>query len=108
MKEYKFYVEAYRKNTAHLQDADDLALRRMLDICYLTEKPLPLDIDEIVDLVKLDRDIVEPVVTEFFYLAEDGWHNLGAEKQIEKWQKIRDKNRRNIANRWKSVANKPE
>lgn len=108
MKEYKFYVEAYRKNTDHLQDADDLALRRMLDICYLTEKPLPLDIDEIVDLVKLDRDIVEPVVTEFFYLAEDGWHNLGAEKQIEKWQKVRDKNRRNIANRWKSVANKPE
>ena len=110
MKEYKFQVEAYRKKTSHIQDADDLAFRRMLDICYMTEKPLPLDIEEVAKLVGLDLDIVEPVLMEFFYVAEDGWHNLGAEKQIEKWRKVSEKNRRNIANRWekKVVANKSD
>lgn len=110
MKEYKFYAESYRKKTFHLQDADDLALRRMLDICYLTEKPLPLDIEEVAKLVGLDLDIVEPVLMEFFYVAEDGWHNLGAEKQIAAWHKVRDRNVRNIAKRWekKSIANKSD
>jgi len=101
MKDYKFHCVAYRKNTAHLQDADDLAYRRMLDIYYITERPLPLRIETIVEEVGLDLDIVMPVLEEFFYLAEDGWHNLGCDKQIEKWLKVREKNRKNIANRWK-------
>lgn len=101
MKDYKFHVKAYHKNTDHLQDADDLAYRRMLDIYYTTEKPLPLEIEKIVEAVKLDLDIVLPVLEEFFYVAEDGWHNLGCDKQIAAWLKVRDKNRRNIANRWK-------
>ena len=100
MKTYKFNVTAYRKKTAHLQDADDLALRRMIDICFQTEKPLPLDIDEVVDLVKLDQDIVEPVLYEFFYVSEDGWHNLDVEKQIAKWRKLQARNIKNISKRW--------
>jgi uncharacterized protein YdaU (DUF1376 family) len=49
-------------------------------------------------------DIIEPVLMEFFYVAEDGWHNLGAEKQIDAWRKVREKNVRNIAKRWAKPA----
>ena len=38
---YTFKPKDYMSKTAFLEPMEDLAYRRMLDHCYLTEKPLP-------------------------------------------------------------------
>lgn len=95
MKHYRFDVEAYLKNTKHIHDAEDLAYRRLLDIYYLTEKPLTLKIEELVEKVRLDRDIIENVLDEFFHFTEDGYYNGLCEKRIASRRNHREKNSKN-------------
>jgi uncharacterized protein YdaU (DUF1376 family) len=72
---YQFNIGDYQSHTNHLDPLEDLAYRRMLDWCYLHEKPLPLDPNEIARIIRL-RDhavIVRDVLNEFFGLYEEGW-----------------------------------
>ena len=72
---YQFNIGDYQSHTNHLDPLEDLAYRRMLDWCYLHEKPLPLDANEIARIIRL-RDhaaIVRDVLNEFFSLYEEGW-----------------------------------
>ena len=50
MNYYPFHLGDYAAHTAHLEPMEDLAYRRMLDLYYRTEKPLPLDTAEIARL----------------------------------------------------------
>jgi len=109
MKHYRFDVEAYLKNTTHLDDADDLAYRRMLDIYYMTEKPLTLDIEDLTAMVRLDQDIVEDVLKQFFHKTHDGWYNGLCEKRVASRRDHREKNSKNGrlgGRRKKAVATK--
>ena len=45
---YSFNIGDYQSHTSHLSEMEDLAYRRMLDWCYLHEKPLPEEVDEIL------------------------------------------------------------
>ena len=72
---YQFNIGDYQSHTNHLDPLEDLAYRRMLDWCYLHEKPLPLDANEIARIIRL-RDyatIIRDVLNEFFSLYEEGW-----------------------------------
>ena len=72
---YQFNIGDYQSHTNHLDPLEDLAYRRMLDWCYLHEKPLPLDANEIARIIRL-RDhavIIRNVLTEFFSRYGDGW-----------------------------------
>jgi uncharacterized protein YdaU (DUF1376 family) len=72
---YQFNIGDYQSHTNHLDPLEDLAYRRMLDWCYLHEKPLPHDANEIARIIRL-RDhaaIVKDVLNEFFGLYEEGW-----------------------------------
>jgi uncharacterized protein YdaU (DUF1376 family) len=40
---YKFNIADYRSATAHLTNEEDLAYRRLLDMYYDTEVPIPND-----------------------------------------------------------------
>jgi hypothetical protein len=82
---YKFHIGDYMTHTIHLDDAEDLAYRRLLDLYYLSEKPLSLDIAVVAKKVRLDADIVEPILKEFFELTEEGYRNFRADAEIEKY-----------------------
>ena len=72
---YQFNIGDYQSHTAHLEPLEDLAFRRMLDWCYLHEKPLPFDAYEIARIIRL-RDhasIVRDVLNEFFNRYGEGW-----------------------------------
>ena len=72
---YQFNIGDYQSHTNHLDPLEDLAYRRMLDWCYLHEKPLPLDANEIARIIRL-RDhaaIVRGVLNEFFSQYGEGW-----------------------------------
>ena len=79
---YKFHIGEYLKETMHLAQAEDLAYRRLLDWCYMSEKPLPLDVARIVQRIGLDEDVVAPVLKEFFKKTDKGYINVRAHKEI--------------------------
>lgn len=110
MNYYKFHIGDYMTRTMHLPDAEDLAYRRLLDLYYITEKPLPNDIEAVCRRVRLDQDVVLPVLKEFFEPTVDGWFNERCENEIKKYQRLVKHNvkiaQKSLAVRSKKAAKK--
>jgi uncharacterized protein YdaU (DUF1376 family) len=99
MNYYPFHLGDYATHTAHLDLIEDLAYRRMLDLYYLRESPLPADIAEVARLIRL-RDYqaqVESVLREFFQLTDDGWENARCHAEINAMAEKRAKARASAA-----------
>lgn len=103
---YKFHIGDYLTHTIHLDDADDLAYRRLLDLYYLSEKPLSLDINNVAKKVRMDPEIVEPMLREFFERTDEGWRNPRADAEIEKYNEKCAVNRDSAAARHAKKAEK--
>ena len=84
---YKFYLGEYLTHTTHLSDAEDLAYRRLLDLYYISEKPIPLDMEAVARKIKLDLDITEIVLEEFFVKGVDGYRNDRCDAEIARYTK---------------------
>jgi len=83
---YPFHLGDYAAHTAHLSPIEDLAYRRMLDLYYLKESPLPCDWREIARVIRL-RDNgaeIEAVLAEFFTLSDFGWSHARCDAEIVK------------------------
>ena len=63
---YKFHLGDYITHTTHLSDAEDLAYRRLLDLYYMSEKQIPLNTESVSRKIRIDLDITESVLGEFF------------------------------------------
>ena len=92
MKWYKFAAAEYQIKTIHLSDAEDLAYRRLLDMAYLSEKPIPLDTNLVARRVRIDQDIVEQVLSEFFEKTAEGYRNRRVEEEVLAYQTIIERN----------------
>ena len=90
---YKFHLGDYITHTLHLSDAEDLAYRRLLDMYYMTEKPIPLDTESVARKIRLDLDITESVLGEFFEHTENGYRNYRCDAEIAKYQHQVENNR---------------
>lgn len=103
---YQFNIGDYQSHTAHLSDIEDLAYRRLLDLSYLHEKPLPDDIDQIARLIRMrsHSDCIAVVLREYFVRTDEGWVNERVLREIElvnaKSQKARD----SALARWQAKA----
>lgn len=98
---YPFHIGDFKSHTDHLSQTEELAYRRMLDRYYLHEKPLPNDIEFISKRIKIqDLDAIESVLTEFFTLTDNNWHNSRADNEIEKFQKKSLKAKESAEKRW--------
>ena len=86
MNRYTFYVSDYTSHTAHLEPMEDLAYRRMLDLYYMREGPLPADAQEVARLIRMRQYTaeVESVLREFFALCDDGWRHARCDEEIAK------------------------
>lgn len=86
MNYYNFHIGDYLRDTAHLSLVEHGAYRRMLDLYYASEKPLPLDVPWLCRLVRADsepeRDAVRFVLQHFFQKFEDGWHHKRCAAEI--------------------------
>lgn len=82
---YKFHIGDYLSHTMHLDDAEDLAYRRLLDWYYMSERPLPLDIALVARRIRLDLDVVEPVIKEFFSMTTGGYRHIRCDSEIESY-----------------------
>jgi uncharacterized protein YdaU (DUF1376 family) len=88
---------------------EDAAYRRLLDVYYATEKPLPADSAKVCRLVRArslaERKAVDAVLAEFFSLEPEGWRNKRADLEIAKANAKADKARESAAYRWQSERN---
>ena len=83
---YKFHLGDYITHTLHLSDAEDLAYRRLLDLYYMSEAPIPLETESVARKIRLDLDITESVLGEFFEHTENGYRNHRCDVEIAKYQ----------------------
>lgn len=81
---YQFNIGDYAKHTRHLTNNEDLAYRRMLDLCYLNEEPFDNDLKKVARVINMRgcEEEVENVLNDFFELRDGKWHNNRVEKDL--------------------------
>ena len=82
MHHYPFHPGDYMLDTAHLEPLEDLAYRRLLDLYYGSESPIPLETDLVSRRLRLGSEVVSKVLSEFFNKQEDGWHQVRCDAEI--------------------------
>ena len=84
MNYFPFHLGDYAAHTAHLEPMEDLAYRRLLDLYYLREGPLPTDIQTTAKLIRMRSMAadVEAVLREFFVSTEAGWRHARCDFEI--------------------------
>lgn len=94
--------------TAFLEPLEDLAYRRMLDHCYLTEKPLPSNIEEIAMLIRMrtHTDSIKTVLHYFFELTAEGYVNDYVARELFAYQSKSLKAKASAEARWSKERNK--
>jgi uncharacterized protein YdaU (DUF1376 family) len=102
MKLYRFHLGDYSAHTKHLTLLEDLAYRRMLDLYYTQEAPLPAESKKIARLIGMadHLDLVESVLTEFFQDTPEGWRNDRCEEEIAGFTEMKNAGRKGAAKRW--------
>ncbi len=104
MNYYPFHIGDYTSATRHLSWDEDAAYRRLLDVYYTTEKPLPNDLRAVCRLVlattDAQREAVKVVLEEFFEMSENGWINARADREIDAMRDKQQKQRDKAAKRW--------
>ena len=103
---YQFNIGDYQSHTSHLSDTEDLAYRRMLDWCYLHEKPLPLDVEDIARQIRMRShcDSITLVLQEYFERTESGWISERVIKEIEAVGVKKEKASASAKARWNKAS----
>jgi uncharacterized protein YdaU (DUF1376 family) len=85
---YPFNIKDWALHTSHLTLEEEGAYRRLLDMYYDTERPIPTETQPVIRRLRLGSYIheVEQVLSEFFDLEEDGYHNNRADIEIHDYQ----------------------
>lgn len=90
MNYYEHHIGDYDADTSHLSWAEDMAYTRLMRLYYRKEAPIPADITQACRLVraqsKEERKAVEVVLSEFFELRDDGWHQARCDSEIEEYR----------------------
>jgi uncharacterized protein YdaU (DUF1376 family) len=94
MNYYPFNLGDYALHTRHLSLMEDLAYRRMLDLYYTTEGPLP-DARKTARLIGMPEHVaeVESVLGDFFSTDGERWLHKRCEEEIAKYRDKHDKAR---------------
>ena len=94
---YSFHVSDYIHDTAHLDNDEDLAFRRLLDLYYTQEKPIPNKTQEVARRIRMAKhiDAVQIVLEEFFMfdIEQDHWFHKRCDETIAAYQAKAERNR---------------
>jgi len=106
---YKFNIGDYARSTRHLSNEEDLAYRRLIDMYYENEAPIPLETQWVARRIRVAAEVVEIVLQDMFERTEDGWKHARCEADIADYHKSAQRNRENgkRGGRPKSVGKKP-
>ena len=79
----------------HLSNEEDLAYRRLLEMYYDTEQPIPDDLQLVSRRIRVTPEALLFVLQEFFVLVNKGWKNKRCDLVIKDYHEMAEKNRRN-------------
>lgn len=101
---YTFNIGDYMRDTAHLDEMEDLAYRRMLDLYYLKEMPLPASVQDIAKLIRMrtHSESIANVLREFFTLTNNGYINNKADETLSKIYDKSAKAKESAKKRWEN------
>ena len=92
---YKFNIGDYARSTRHLTNDEDLAYRRLLDMYYETESPIPLETQWVARRIRMDVDDVEVLLNDMFIRTEEGWRHPRCDADLEEYHRQAERNREN-------------
>jgi uncharacterized protein YdaU (DUF1376 family) len=95
MNYYPFHPGDYLRDTAHLEPMEDLAYRRLLDLYYLSEAPIPLETQQVSRRLRLGSESVIAVLNEFFICTSNGYIHKRCDAEIADYRHRQDKSRQN-------------
>jgi len=87
MNYYYFHISDYRAATAHLTNEEDLAYRRLIEMYYDQEAPIPLETNWLARRLRIGSDVLERVLNDFFFLTENGWRHHRCDEELESYKK---------------------
>jgi uncharacterized protein YdaU (DUF1376 family) len=92
---YARYPGDYGRDTAHLSMIEHGAYGLLLDHYYSTAAPLPADVTALYRVCRAfdqsERDAVDCVLSQFFELRSDGYHNGRADMELVKRDEHHDR-----------------
>jgi len=99
---YTFHIGDYSSHTSHLSPIEDVIYRRLLDKYYLSETPIPLEIDAVSRLIGMReyKSEVEIIIKEFFTQTESGWINKRASIELAKYHAMQAGGKKGNEIRW--------
>lgn len=89
MHTYPWHVGDYLKDCAHLTDDEDLAYRRLIDLYYTQEAPIPDKTGWVTKRIRMvgKEGAVASVLKEFFERGDGFWRQKRCDAEIAKYQK---------------------
>jgi uncharacterized protein YdaU (DUF1376 family) len=102
---YQFNIADYANSTQHLEPMEDLAYRRMLDLYYMKERSLPLELSEIARLIRMrsHTECIAVVLQDFFIRTRTGYVNITADEVLGGIYKKSEKARAAANARWSKI-----
>lgn len=104
---YYFFPGDYLRDTTHLGWYEDLAYRRLIDLYYVTGKPLRNDRTYLLRAVRAaepeQQAAVDAVLAEFFDLQADGWHNMRCDERLRVENARSEGGKRGAEARWHGI-----
>lgn len=112
MNYYEKHIGDYIKDTVSLTMVEDGAYNRLIDQCYQTEKPLPLDSKEVYREARAntpaERKAVDYVLGKFFDKTNKGYIQKRVEVEIVRYQDKQRKAKASADARWSKVKTDTE
>jgi len=90
---YQFNIGDYTSHTRGLSLLEDLAYRRLIDECYLSERPLNGCLTDVARVIGFAEhvDAVEYVLQRFFTETDEGWLHERIESDIKRFHDKQEK-----------------
>ncbi len=99
---YQFHIGDYQRDTMHLDLMEDLAYRRLLDLYYKEECPIPLDVERVAKLIRMrtHSECIASVLQEYFERTDSGWKNHRVEAELKSKYAKSESARQSANARW--------
>lgn len=94
---YRFNIKDWTRDTAHLSVEEEGVYRRLLDLYYDSESPIPVETQPVIRRLRLagHEEAVSVILGEFFELGPDGYRNTRCDEEIAKYHAKAEANREN-------------
>jgi len=105
---YNFHIGDFIKDSAHLSLEEEAIYRRLIDLYYTTEQPIPLDINSVSRSIRArgNEEMIELILNEFFNKTAKGFKQKRIDKELKKYKEKSEKAAKSAKARW-DKASKP-